>query len=615
MRIALTIAAGLLAAACAAGCSDGSDAPDDPGAPVTRSSDALPTLPAWDGHDSETIPIEPGHYLVPTSDWSITDFTVAFPAGWTVQYGHVYATGKAEDVGFYAVVVDEIFHDSCSPEDETKRAVGPGFDDLYAALRKQLGGAEVSASESTTLGGYPATRIDMVIPKGRDVAGCRMAPAGLQIWYSEPADKYFVLLEDATASVYVVDVDGERQVFLTQTSRSASAADRAELQAVLDSIQIAGAPTSEESPAASPPRRDGSIYFAADPRGGKDLADPVTFIQAEFHARPRDLFVSRLGEPVRRVVATDGSDTCPRVSPDGELFAYLHEATLVVAPLDTDGELGTPRVRVHLKGSATRCPEWSPDGRRVGYVAVIGPDPGLYAARPAEVHAVNIDGQDRVVAGFEVQAWHEPAFAWSPDGEAVAFTTEQGLWRARAGGQPKLLWRPDAGDPAEELPMAYDRPTSLAWSRRGEIAFALCSSEPDESNDPYGTGGERWTVHIIDPRSRRVEKIGPLVREGAAAWSPDGMRLAFVRPDGQVRVHDRSVGSTVNPAPGLRRGGDSGDVAWSPAGDQLLFVTKRRGLGYALVSVRIDGSTTERRTPRTWALDWIGINDVDWSGR
>jgi hypothetical protein len=62
--------------------------------------------------------------------------------------------------------------------------------------------------------------------------------AGLQVWYSEPADKYFVLLPGAVATVYVVDVEGERQVFLTQVGNPHSQTDLAELQTVLESIEI-----------------------------------------------------------------------------------------------------------------------------------------------------------------------------------------------------------------------------------------------------------------------------------------------------------------------------------------------------------------------------------------
>ncbi|MDP9182993.1 MAG: hypothetical protein M3P04_09500, partial [Actinomycetota bacterium] len=173
------------------------------------------------------------------------DFTVTFPEGWTVQYGHVFAqhSDEADEFGFYGVTVDEIFADACRGEGGRRRAVGQGVEDLVTALLEQEGGAAKSEPVTTTLGGYPATRIDLRIPKRLDLARCQMARygfPGLQVWYSEPADKYFVLLPHATASVYVVNVEGERQVFLAQVGNPSSTADRAELRTVLDSIRVAG---------------------------------------------------------------------------------------------------------------------------------------------------------------------------------------------------------------------------------------------------------------------------------------------------------------------------------------------------------------------------------------
>ena len=47
-----------------------------------------------------------------------------------------------------------------------------------------------------------------------------------------------MLLPDTVASVYILDVGGRREVFLTQHRSSASTADTAELQTVLDSIHV-----------------------------------------------------------------------------------------------------------------------------------------------------------------------------------------------------------------------------------------------------------------------------------------------------------------------------------------------------------------------------------------
>jgi len=192
------------------------------------------------GNGSVDVVMEPGRYRVPRSEWSAVDFTVTFPAGWTVQYGHVYhrSEQRGETAEFYAIDLDEIYTDSCHGEGIPK-ALGQGVDDLVTALLEQKGPV-AGGPVKTTLGGHPATRIDLEIPKGLDLADCRLADdgvLGLQLWYSAPADKYLVLLPGGTASVYVLDVKGDRQVFLTQQF-SPTPEDREEVQAVLDSIRV-----------------------------------------------------------------------------------------------------------------------------------------------------------------------------------------------------------------------------------------------------------------------------------------------------------------------------------------------------------------------------------------
>jgi len=189
-------------------------------------------------YSTDPVAIEAGAYRIPSDEWSVVDFTVTFPEDWTVQYGHVFAKDPdtVDEIGFYAVVVDEIYADACEGDAGEVMDVGPSVDDLAAALLQQPG-PMASGPVETSLGGYPATRIDLAIPENFDLAACTYGDIGLQIWYSAPADKYFVLLRDTAVSVYIVDVDGQRQVFVTGGSVT-SDDNRRELQAALDSIAI-----------------------------------------------------------------------------------------------------------------------------------------------------------------------------------------------------------------------------------------------------------------------------------------------------------------------------------------------------------------------------------------
>ena len=235
----------MLVAVGLSGCSGESEAsPQSKPSASVKTSASLLSVPEWSPEDEgDHVPLDPGTYFIPTSPWSVAGFTVTLPEGWTVQYGHVFGkhSDQPDEFGFYGVVVDEIFTDACRGEGGTTRAIGPGVDSLITALREQKGGALKTNVTETILGGYPATRIDLRIPKRADLERCQMAEygfAGLQVWYSEPADKYFVLLPGAVATVYGVDVGGERQVFLAQVGNPDSEADLTELETVLRSIDI-----------------------------------------------------------------------------------------------------------------------------------------------------------------------------------------------------------------------------------------------------------------------------------------------------------------------------------------------------------------------------------------
>ena len=224
----------------ATGCGGGLTGEPRASTPSTRPSPRPGATTSLFASSDEPVAIEPGTYRIPRSAWSIADFTVTFPEGWTVQYGHVYATHPDtpdDELGFYAVVVDAIYADACEGDTGELMEVGRSVDDLAAALLRQPG-PTASGPVDTTLGGYPASRIDLAIAEGFDLEACSLEGLGLQIWYSPPADKYFVLLPDAIMNVYIVDVDGQRQVFLTGYGSATSDEDVRELQTVLDSIHI-----------------------------------------------------------------------------------------------------------------------------------------------------------------------------------------------------------------------------------------------------------------------------------------------------------------------------------------------------------------------------------------
>lgn len=229
-----TLAVSVLLLAALAGC--GGSGAVEPQAPASPTQDATgSSIP----DSTEPVALEAGTYQMPNSAWSSVDFAVTIPEGWTVQYGASFRKNPEtnDGVGFEAFVPDTIYADACAGSGGEKLVVGPSADDLVAALLQQRGSKAGDAVE-TTLGGYPATRIDLTVPAGLDLEECSLEGAGLQIWFSHPADGYLVVFPDSIASVYIVDVDGRRQVFQTLHWSATSDEDVRELEAVLGSIVI-----------------------------------------------------------------------------------------------------------------------------------------------------------------------------------------------------------------------------------------------------------------------------------------------------------------------------------------------------------------------------------------
>ena len=180
--------------------------------------------------------LDPGRYLLDDPRRTAVPFSLTVPAGWTGRSGDS-ALFKHQDqpgeVGFFSFVVTHVYDDACQPGAPLTE-VGPTVDDLVTALDEQ-GASDASGPVDLTIGGYPAIRIDMSAEPGLDAASCRL-PGGLQIWADSTENDFFVLPADGIGSVYITDVEGERVVIAAGGNTDSSAADLAELDAILASI-------------------------------------------------------------------------------------------------------------------------------------------------------------------------------------------------------------------------------------------------------------------------------------------------------------------------------------------------------------------------------------------
>ena len=352
---------------------------------------------------------------------------------------------------------------------------------------------------------------------------------------------------------------------------------------------------------------NGLIAFAADAGAGDDLTSPVEYGDVETTPERMDIYVTRPGEPTRVLIATDAHERCPAFSPDGRYLAYVElgqrvrsvAPSIVIVRVDASGVLSAPELRVSLPPDAAYerklsigppCPQWSPDGSQIAYMAI----------PHHELRVSTLDGQERVIASITPSRnGADMPFAWKPEGDAIAYTTTDGVWSGPLDGSaPSLVWRTDG------------RPISVSWSPRGELAITVSNEQAVEG------GGSRdvRSVHVVDVDTGSERSLDTIHDyDYGATWSPDGSRLAFVDDNGDVRLCDRSDGSMTTLSPAHADGPEMHfwDVAWSPDGERLLALA-RSDIGFALVSLSQDGASADVLTPWTWAMDWINLQEVSW---
>jgi hypothetical protein len=133
--------------------------------------------------------------------------------------------------------------------------VGPTADDLATALNT-LNGPGASPPTAVTVGGRPGKKVELSIPADVDVTTCD-SDGDFPIfgrWYTDVPDSTFGAApwtygNGQHNTVYIVDVDGTRQVIDTMYLPGTSAADRAELEQIVASIRFE---RSVSSPSPSP---------------------------------------------------------------------------------------------------------------------------------------------------------------------------------------------------------------------------------------------------------------------------------------------------------------------------------------------------------------------------
>jgi hypothetical protein len=166
--------------------------------------------------------------------------TFTIPAGWTGNVGGPYAVFLTPGSAWGNLSITSfstVFADPCHSEQGAMRpAPGRATDDLITALRN-VPSLTVSPVTDITVSGHPAKELTITAPAS--FAGCNLAEAGLYRLWELPLSATNDLSAGERQLLRIVEVNGTRYVIDMSEPTKQTPAQKAEVQAVMDSIQIA----------------------------------------------------------------------------------------------------------------------------------------------------------------------------------------------------------------------------------------------------------------------------------------------------------------------------------------------------------------------------------------
>ncbi len=398
--------------------------------------------------------------------------------------------------------------------------------------------------------------------------------------------------------------DSRRILFMS--SRSQDLPFRSELF----SISLEGGPVKQVSAFEG---RDG----AYSPKGDliAYVRGPGTWYRKGYHGSSNDdIWISNAdGTDNRRVTTHKGQDNYPTWSADAKSLYYVSDVMGGLANIVKQNvePLGEPVAVTQHKDEFVRRARLCANGQLIAYEC--GPDLWIHSLKDGKSRKLKIEvnADDKTnVESVKTFTTGATEFVWSPNEKHIAFVVHGEIFlMGREGGKAKRLTDHPGFD--HGIAWAPDGKRILFLSDRGghEDIYAL---EPDDPEHPDMVTAHKFKVKQLtdtpeaevgisfSPDGMRVafvragklitmdpdganEKV--LVADGQVfdyEWSPDGQWLCYARMDGSFASElfiIPSVGATVkNPARNITRFATyNGGISWSRAGSKIAFISQRKG--------------------------------------
>jgi hypothetical protein len=211
--------------------------------PAPTATPTAATIQEFPGYSDD---VAAGTYVWRAGGAGVEDITFTIPDGWISRFGvpHKDRDGPGEmAVGNW--IIANVYADPCQWQGSLlDPAVGPTVDDLATAMVAQKG-RDASPPTDVALGGYPGKRIELSLPANLDITTCDQGVVRFWVAPGDDGANWFVNEPEARSPragqrnvAYILDVNGARQVIDTWHMPDTSAADLAELEAILASMRI-----------------------------------------------------------------------------------------------------------------------------------------------------------------------------------------------------------------------------------------------------------------------------------------------------------------------------------------------------------------------------------------